>query len=270
LITDSIRYASRIQAAIFPRENTIEKLLKEYFILYKPKNIVSGDFYWVSELHDGRLAVASADCTGHGVPGAFMSMLSITHLKELTATAHDVSAGDILFKLRSLIISSLNQTGNEGDSVDGLDMSLTLIDRKTNTLEYAGAFMPMMICRRRTIDSKPLEHFDDVVRSDNFDLYELKADKMPIGYYVIGEKPFTTRRVTLLDSDTIYLMSDGYNDQFGGVKNTKFLLANFKKLILNLQYMTLAEQKKVLHQTIEDYMGNYKQVDDILVMGFKV
>ena len=271
LITDSIRYASRIQAAVFPRENTIDNLLKDYFILYKPKNIVSGDFYWVSKLNDGRIAVATADCTGHGVPGAFMSMLSITHLKELMATANDqVSAGDILFKLRSLIISSLNQTGNEGDSVDGLDMSLTLIDRKTNTLEYAGAFMPMMICRKKTSDSMPMEFYDDLVSSESYDLYELKADKMPIGYYVVGEKPFTNHKIQLVDTDTIYLMSDGYNDQFGGVKNTKFLLANFKKLLLNLQHMNLDEQKNVLNQTILDYMGNYKQVDDILVLGFRV
>ncbi|RPH31994.1 MAG: hypothetical protein EHM93_11350 [Bacteroidales bacterium] len=267
-ITDSIRYASRIQSAVFPREQVLGRLLKEHFIFYKPKNIVSGDFYWVSELHDGRLVVATADCTGHGVPGAFMSMLSMTLLKELTATAHDVAAGDILFKLRSLIIASLNQTGNEGDSVDGLDLSLAIIDKKTNTLEYAGAFMPIMICRRKGNNS--LEYSDDRVDSDSFELYEIKADKMPIGYYVIGEKPFTTHRVTLVDSDTIYMMTDGYCDQFGGEKNYKFLLANFKKLLINLQHMTLAEQKKVLSQTLDTYMGNQKQVDDILVLGFRV
>ena len=270
LITDSIRYASRIQSAVFPRENVIGRLLKEHFVFYKPKNIVSGDFYWVSELHDGRLVVATADCTGHGVPGAFMSMLSITLLKELTAAAHNVAAGDILFKLRSLIIASLNQTGNEGDSVDGLDLSLAIIDKKTSTLEYAGAFMPIMICRKKSSESKPLEFFDDRVESDSFDLFEIKADKMPIGYYVIGEKPFTTHRVTLIDTDTIYMMTDGYCDQFGGEKNYKFLLANFKKLLINLQHMTLAEQKKVLSQTLDTYMGNQKQVDDILVLGFKV
>lgn len=270
LITDSIRYASRIQSAVFPREQMIGKLLKEYFILYKPKNIVSGDFYWVSELHDGRLVVATADCTGHGVPGAFMSMLSITLLKELTATAHNVEAGDILFKLRSLIIASLNQTGNEGDSVDGLDLSLAIIDKKTRTLEYAGAFMPIMICRKKSEDAKPLEYFDDRVISDSYDLFEIKGDKMPIGYYVIGEKPFTTHRMKLTDSDSIYMMSDGYCDQFGGEKNHKFLLANFKKLLINLQHMTLLEQKKVLSQTLDTYMGNQKQVDDILVLGFKV
>lgn len=270
LITDSIRYASRIQSAVFPRDQVIGKLLKEHFILYKPKNIVSGDFYWVSELNDGRLVVATADCTGHGVPGAFMSMLSITLLKELTATAQNVSAGDILFRLRSLIIASLNQTGNEGDSVDGLDLSMAIIDRGTRTLEYAGAFMPIMICRKRTNESKPLEYFDDRIDSESSDLYEIKADKMPIGYYVIGEKPFTTHRITLVDTDTIYMMTDGYCDQFGGEKNYKFLLANFKKLLINLQHMTLAEQKKVLSQTLDSYMGNQKQVDDILVLGFKV
>lgn len=270
LITDSIRYASRIQSAVFPHDNVIGTLLKEHFILYKPKNIVSGDFYWVSELQDGRLVVATADCTGHGVPGAFMSMLSITLLKELTATAHNVAAGDILFKLRSLIISSLNQRGNEGDSVDGLDLSLAIIDRKTNTLEYAGAFMPILICRKRTSQEKPLEYFDDKVSSERFDLYEIKADKMPIGYYIIGEKPFKTHRITLVDADTIYMMTDGYCDQFGGEKNHKFLLANFKKLLINLQHMNLLEQKKVLSQTLDSYMGNQKQVDDILVLGFKV
>jgi len=265
-----IRYASRIQSAVFPHDNVIEKLLKEHFIFYKPKNIVSGDFYWVSELQDGRLVVAIADCTGHGVPGAFMSMLSITLLKELTATAHNVAAGDILFKLRSLIISSLNQRGNEGDSVDGLDLSLAIIDRKTSTLEYAGAFMPILICRKNTSDANPLAYFDDKVSSENFDLYEIKADKMPIGYYVIGEKPFTTHKVTLTDTDTIYMMTDGYCDQFGGERNYKFLLANFKKLLINLQHMSLLEQKKVLSQTLDAYMGNQKQVDDILVLGFRV
>lgn len=270
LITDSIRYASRIQSAVLPRENVLSKLMKEHFILYKPKNIVSGDFYLVTELSDGRLIVAVADCTGHGVPGAFMSMLSIAHLKELVAKVQNVSAGDILYRLRSLIISSLNQQGNEGDNVDGLDMSLAIINRKFQTLEYAGAFMPIMVCRRKKNESKPLEYFDDRVDSESFDLFEIKADKMPISYFVLGEKPFTTHTVTLQDDDTIYMMTDGYNDQFGGANNTKFLLSNFKKLLLNLQHMTLLEQKKVLTQTMDSYMGNYKQVDDILVLGFKV
>jgi len=270
LITDSIRYASRIQSAVLPRENVLSKLMKEHFILYKPKNIVSGDFYLVTELSDGRLIVAVADCTGHGVPGAFMSMLSIAHLKELVAKVQNVSAGDILYKLRSLIISSLNQQGNEGDNVDGLDMSLAIIDRKSHTLEYAGAFMPIMVCRRKKNESIPLDYFDDRVDSESFDLFEIKADKMPISYFVLGEKPFTTHKVTLQEEDTIYMMTDGYNDQFGGANNTKFLLSNFKKLLLNLQHMTLLEQKKVLTQTMDAYMGNYKQVDDILVLGFKV
>lgn len=270
MITDSIRYASRIQSAVFPRDIAISSLLKEFFIFYKPKNIVSGDFYWVSELNDGRLVVAAADCTGHGVPGAFMSMLSITLLKELTATAQNVAASDILFKLRSLIIASLNQTGNEGDSVDGLDMSLAIIDRKDRTLEYAGAFMPIIICRKKTNDFVPLEYFDDRVSSDSFDLFEIKGDKMPISYYVLGELPFKTHRIVLHETDTIYMLSDGYCDQFGGERNYKFLLANFKALLINLQHMPLIEQKKVLSQTLDTHMGNQKQVDDILVLGFRV
>jgi len=270
LITDSIRYASRIQSAVFPRENSIGKLLNDFFILYKPKNIVSGDFYWVSELHDGRLVVAVADCTGHGVPGAFMSMLSITHLKELTAVAHDVSPGDILSKLRNLIISSLNQTGNEGDSVDGLDLSLAIIDRSKRTLEYAGAYLPILICRKKTQDYIALEYKDGPISSESFDIWEIKGNKMPIGYYVAGGKPFTTHSFKLSPSDTIYMLSDGYTDQFGGARNSKFLMANFKKLLLNLQHDSLEEQKKILNQTIDNYMGTQKQVDDILVLGFKI
>lgn len=270
LITDSIRYASRIQSAVLPRENAIGRLLKDFFILYKPKNIVSGDFYWVSELHDGRLVVAVADCTGHGVPGAFMSMLSITHLKELTAVAHDVNAGDILSRLRSLIISSLNQTGNEGDSVDGLDLSLAIIDKNKNTLEFAGAYLPILICRKKTADSKPLDYKDEPISSDSFDIWEVKGNKMPIGYYVAGEKPFTTHTITITPNDTIYMLSDGYVDQFGGAENTKFLMATFKKLLLDLQHISLNEQKKVLVQTIDNYKGTQKQVDDILVLGFRI
>jgi len=270
LITDSIRYASRIQSAVFPREVAIGKLLKDFFILYKPKNIVSGDFYWVTELQDGRLLVAVADCTGHGIPGAFMSMLSITHLKELTGVAHDESAGDILSKLRSLIISSLNQTGNEGDSVDGLDLSLAIIDRKENILEFAGAYHPILICRRKTAENILLEYNDPPISSDSFDIWEIKGNKMPIGYYVAGQKPFTTHILKLLPSDTLYMLSDGYVDQFGGPGNSKFLMTNFKKLLLNLQHDSLEDQKKILNQTINDFMGTQKQVDDILVLGFRV
>lgn len=267
-ITDSIRYASRIQNAVLPRESTIRELINDFFIIYKPKNIVSGDFYWISKLEDGKLVVAISDCTGHGVPGAFMSMLGITHLKELTSVAHHVHAGDLLFKLRKLIINSLNQTGNEGDSVDGMDMSLVLIDKINKKIEYAGAYLPIFICREKQLEK--IHDADDQIDSDNFELFEIRGNKMPIGYHPTGELPFDNHSINIFPDDSIYMFSDGYSDQFGGPSNSKFLLSNFKKLILNLQHFSMQDQKRVLDQTIEDYRGTQKQVDDILVMGFKV
>ncbi len=268
LITDSIRYASRIQSTIMPRDSSIKELLSDYFVLYKPKNIVSGDFYWVSKLDDGRLVVAVADCTGHGVPGAFMSMLGITLLKELTAMAHQINANDILYKLRHLIISSLNQTGNEGDSVDGMDMSIILVDKQQQLVEYAGAYLPILICRKN--EYQPVENYDDMINSNTHSIYELRGNKMPIGYHVVGEKPFSTKTFNYFPGDTFYMFSDGYSDQFGGPANTKFMMANFKKLLLNLQHFGFTDQKNVLDQTLEEYRGTQKQVDDILVMGFKI
>lgn len=267
-ITDSIRYASRIQKAVMPREQSIGEYLSDYFILYKPKNIVSGDFYWVTRLNDGRTAVAVADCTGHGVPGAFMSMLGITLMKELGTTIGSESAGDVLFKLRRLVIASLNQTGIEGESVDGMDMSIVLIDKSTNVLEYAGAYLPILICRGS--EAKPVENAHDALQLNGHCIYELKGNKMPIGFHVIGELPFTTLRVDLLPADTLYMFSDGYIDQFGNSPNLKFMLVNFKKLLLNIQAKSLSEQKQILDSTLEEFRGNHKQVDDILVMGFKV
>jgi len=267
-ITDSIRYASRIQSAVLPRTQWLNEYLSEYFVFYQPKNIVSGDFYWVTPLYDGRIAVAVADCTGHGVPGAFMSMLGITLLKELTSLHKKENAGDILFKLRQLVIASLNQTGKEGDSHDGMDMSLTIIEKDTNEIEYAGAYLPMLVVRKTEIGG-----FNDDVPVENqagYSLYEFKGNKMPIGFHVIGEKPFTTHRIKYHPNDVFYMFSDGYTDQFGGPSNQKYMLINFKKLLLDIQTKPLREQQRIIEQNFEDFKGNQKQVDDILVMGFRV
>lgn len=266
-ITDSIRYASRIQAAVLPRTQNLSEYLNDYFIFYQPKNIVSGDFFWVTPLTDGRLAVAVADCTGHGVPGAFMSMLGITLLKELTATHNTKDAGELLFKLRQLVIASLNQTGVEGESHDGMDMSLVLIDKGKNELEYAGAYLPLLIARKDSIDG--LDPNLPVESLNGFSIYEIKGNKMPIGFHVVGEKPFTTHRIKYHPNDVFYMFSDGYTDQFGGPSNLKYMLITFKKLLLQIQPYTLAEQRQIIEQNFDDFKGVQKQVDDILVMGFR-
>lgn len=267
-ITDSIRYASRIQAAVLPRNNNLQSYLNEHFVFYQPKNIVSGDFFWITQLLDGRLAVAVADCTGHGVPGAFMSMLGITLIKELTATHRAESAGELLFKLRQLVIASLNQQGVEGEAHDGMDMSLVLIDKDKKEFEYSGAYLPLLIARKTEMGSFGT---DQPVETDNgFSIYEFKGNKMPIGFHVIGEKPFSSHKFSYHPNDVFYMFSDGYTDQFGGPSNLKFMLINFKKLLLNIQTLPLKEQLKVVEQKFEDFKGDQKQVDDILVMGFKV
>ncbi len=267
-ITDSIRYASRIQAAVLPRTNNLNNYLTEHFVYYQPKNIVSGDFFWTTQLADGRIAVAVADCTGHGVPGAFMSMLGITLIKELTATHCAESAGDLLFRLRQLVIASLNQTGVEGESHDGMDMSLVLIDKEKQELEYAGAYLPLLIARKSELGGFGLEQ--PVESHNGFSIYEFKGNKMPIGYHVIGEKPFTNHKIGYHNGDIFYMFSDGYTDQFGGPSNLKYMLINFKRLLLDIQTLSLKEQIKIIEQNFEDFKGNQKQVDDILVMGFKV
>lgn len=267
-ITDSIRYASRIQTAVLPRTSNLNNYLREHFVFYQPKNIVSGDFFWVTPLPNGKIAVAVADCTGHGVPGAFMSMLGITLLKELTAMHSNENAGEILFRLRQLVIASLNQTGNEVDSHDGMDMCLAIIDKSKQEIEYAGAYLPMLIARKTEVGGFDV---DQPVETDNsFSIYEFKGNKMPIGFHVIGEKPFTIHKIRYQPNDVFYMFSDGYTDQFGGSSNLKYMLINFKKLLLSIQPYSLEEQCRIIEQNFEDFKGIQKQVDDILVMGFKV
>ncbi len=267
-ITDSIRYASRIQSAVLPRSQSLSAYLPDYFVYYQPKNIVSGDFYWVAPFPDGRLVVAVADCTGHGVPGAFMSMLGITLLKELTSVHNRDSAGDLLFKLRQLVIASLNQTGREGESHDGMDMSLVIIDKTRGEMEYAGAYLPLLIARRDEVGG--FESDLPVESTNGFSIYEFKGNKMPIGFHIIGEKPFVTHKIKYHPDDVFYMFSDGYSDQFGGPSNMKYMLVNFKKLLLDIQHIPLLDQKQIIEQNFEEFKGSQKQVDDILIMGFKV
>ncbi|PKP39182.1 MAG: hypothetical protein CVT98_02870 [Bacteroidetes bacterium HGW-Bacteroidetes-15] len=270
LITDSITYASRIQNAVLPGEVSMESLPWESFVFYKPKNIVSGDFYWVSELSNGKIMLAVGDCTGHGVPGAFMSMLGITLLREIAGKDDNLLPADMLMKLRQMVILSLNQQGGKVDQADGMDMAIALIDPKTLVMDFAGAYLSAMIVRDGETGYDLESANPRVTKSDGLSLIELRGDKMPIGHHISGASPFSNHIVQLSKGDMLYLFSDGYVDQFGGEKNIKFLLNNFRRLLFSIFSQNPSKQKDILVNTIEEYKGDKKQVDDMLVLGVRI
>ncbi len=248
-ITDSIQYASRIQTAILSPENMLDKL-EEHFILYKPRDIVSGDYYWMT-LKDEMTVVAAADCTGHGVPGAFMSMLGISFMNEIVNKEATTQANEILNQLRSHVISSLGQTGEEGEAQDGMDLALCVIDTAGMKIQYSGAYNPLYLIR-------------------NEKLVEFKPDKMPIGIHKEKTDPFSNQDINIEKGDALYMFSDGYVDQFGGMKQKKFMTKNFKELLIRIHKKSMEEQKEILDNTILDWMGGVEQIDDILVMGLRI
>ncbi len=271
LITDSIRYASRIQTAVLPPKSVLEQAFPNNFLIFKPKNIVSGDFYWVGKLPDGRTLIAAADCTGHGVPGAFMSMLGITHLREIVSTWDGGSAGDLLNALRTHVIGSLNQNGTDNVSVDGMDMALVLINEAKTAVEFAGAYHSVFLCREATlpVDEAERSRAKAVLTSDKWNLLEFKGNRMPIGFHIMADKAFDTITFPLQKGDRLYLFSDGYADQFGGPTNAKLTLGSFRQLVLDIQPESLPAQHQLLNEHFEQFMGEQKQVDDILVMGIE-
>lgn len=249
-ITDSILYAKRIQQAVLPGRLTLERTLPEHFIMLKPRDIVSGDFYWVEEKNE-RVIVCAADCTGHGVPGAFMSLLGLTFLNEIVNKDEIMKAGEILNRLRTYIIRSMSHKHEEEkQGRDGMDLSMIVIDKQLNMLEYAGAYNPLVIVR-------------------NGEIIEYKADKMPIGKHVGEEGPFTNHKIDLIDQDMIYLFSDGFPDQFGGEKGSKFKTKPFKRLLQRISTEPVNSQSKLLESELKSWMGMEEQVDDILIMGIR-
>ncbi len=248
-ITDSINYANRIQQAALPSKKSIKKILPEHFIFFKPRDIVSGDFYWVNKIDD-KIIVAVADCTGHGVPGAFMSMLGISFLNQIVSKEEVMQPNQVLEKLRKQVKSTLDQTGEKYESKDGMDIAFCEIDTKTNKLQFAGANNSLYIIR-------------------NKELKVLKPDHQPIGIN-IKEKTFTNHKFQLQKHDTLYMFSDGYYDQFGGEHDHKFLSSRFKELLISVNDKILSEQKQILEQTFNDWRGNSNQIDDVLVMGIQI
>jgi len=250
-IMDSIRYAKRIQNAIMPDTDSMLDIHPDHFLFFKPRDIVSGDFYWATVKDNLSVAVA-ADCTGHGVPGAFMSMLGISILNEIVLKQDVKTASEILDKLRDNLKLTLQQTGAVGEQRDGMDVALCIIDYEKRQMQYAGAYNPLYLVREE-------------------ELIEYKADKMPAGIHVAGrEQKFTNHEIPLQAGDMLYIFSDGYIDQFGGEDNSKFKSKPFKNLLKKISQLPTQQQKEILIETHDQWKGECLQIDDILVAGIRI
>jgi len=230
-LTDSIHYASRIQSALLPQKEEMDKHLPAYFILNKPRNIVSGDYYWFAQ-KDDKVVVSISDCTGHGIPGAFMSILGLAHLNEILNQSAVLKADEILNQLRRKVINSLHQTGKYDEARDGMEIALCVVDFNEQKLQYSGAFRPLYLIR------------------DN-DLTELKGDSMPIGIYHEDEIPFNYKELNFNEKDIIYMFSDGYVDQLGGPDRKTFKSKKFKQLLIDMHQKPMDLQKEILENEFE-------------------
>jgi len=275
-LTDSIEYASRIQRALLPSERLMDEHQIDHFILFRPRDIVSGDFYWIGSKND-RLLIVASDCTGHGVPGAFMSMLGMTFLDEIVIKSEVTSTDEILDQLREHVITSLKQSGkfDDGSTKDGMDLAMISIDLKNRDFQFSGAYNPMYLVRKLKRSEKAKLNRDKEldlprgsIHNDKHLLMQIRGDQMPIG---ISEKTLPFHASTFKDEGySIYMFSDGYLDQFGGPRGKKFMSRNFKKLILELQSVDIKDQGAAMEKVLMEWMGDISQIDDILVMGLRL
>ncbi len=266
-VHDSIKYAHRLQTAALPKINDLKNNIADAFIFFKPKDLVSGDFYWFANVEDVTV-VTAADCTGHGVPGALMSILGISLIKEIVVREYMTHPGVILRKLRKGVISALNQSPDSIEK-DGMDMSLISINHKEKLIQYSGAFNSLYIIRPIKNTNKTYEFMIETNRNENFVFYDIKADKMPVSIYVRMDR-FTTHEFEYLDGDMIYLFSDGYADQFGGPKGKKYKYKPFKQLLLDSADKSMTEQKENLSSNFDIWKGDLEQVDDVVIIGLKL
>ena len=248
-ITDSLIYAQRIQEALLPSEAYFRKHFEDSFILFKPKNIVSGDFYWIGEKGE-KIFVVAADCTGHGVPGALMSMIGL-EIVEKTINEENIEVpSKILAVMNRGLEKTFSREKNIGTIIrDGMDIGLCVIDRKRKKVEYAGAFLPLYLIREGS-------------------LVEIPADKIIIGMNPQGTS-YTDHELDLKENDIFYIFSDGYVDQFGGSENKKFMYRRFRYLLLTIHSFPINDQKSILEENIRTWMGINEQVDDMMVIGFR-
>jgi serine phosphatase RsbU (regulator of sigma subunit) len=245
-ITKSITYARRIQSAVMPSKEMIKSFFGNYFLLFRPRDIVSGDFYWMTE-RDGKVLVAASDCTGHGVPGAFMSMMGVSFLNDIVNVAGVTQPDLILNELRHKIKSNFKQTFGESETRDGMDIAVCVLDIQAKKIQFSGAYNPMYLIRKG-------------------ELTEFKGDKMPVGTH-IKEVTFSLHEIDIKSGDCIYIFSDGYVDQFGGDEGKKFMAKPFKELLISVNGKPMPEQQKILEDTLDKWQAALDQVDDILVIG---
>ncbi len=254
-ITSSINYAKRIQDAMLPTVAEVRACLKDSFIFFRPRDIISGDFYWFTHFNhptEGeKIVIAAVDCTGHGVPGAFMSMIGNELLNEIVNLVGETDPGQILSKLHKGVRKDLRQY--ENDNRDGMDMAICVIDRAKKTLDFAGAKNPLIY-----------------VQGGEF--HQIRGDKFPIGgrQQKQNHRQFTTHRISFQQPTTFYIYTDGYQDQFGGPENKKFNTSRFRSLLYNIHFLPMHEQREVLETTFRDWTDDKRQIDDVLVVGFSL
>lgn len=268
-ITKSIEYARRIQSSTLPGTEGLTALFRDHFLLFRPRDIVSGDFYWLATLENSTVLTV-VDCTGHGVPGAFMSMLGMSLLKEIVVKEYITQPAVILRRLRKEVITALSQKGTSGEQRDGMDLSLITVHHDTGMMEFAGANNSLYLIRNKDLAPPGVYKGQPLKHDQNGDvLYEIPADKMPIALYDRMDK-FTNHEIPLMEGDLVYLFTDGYADQFGGPDGKKFMYKPFKRMLLAHAFLPMKEQLEIITRELDEWMENYEQIDDICVLGVRI
>jgi sigma-B regulation protein RsbU (phosphoserine phosphatase) len=246
----SLRYAGIIQKALMPDPGFLKGLVKDHFVLFLPRDIVSGDFYYAFS-NKQYLCIAAGDCTGHGVPGALLSILGISFLNEIMQSKCNPKANRVMNLMREKVMKALHQTDKGSVAKDSIDLGLCIINTHTGKLQYSGANRPLLRMRKG-------------------ELTEFKADKMTIGLAPLVEHPFINQVIDTQPGDSFYLFSDGFADQFGELTDKKFKHKHLKRVITSMYGMPMTKQRKILENTFNDWKGNTQQIDDVLVLGFQI
>lgn len=246
----SLRYAGIIQQALMPDNEHLEGLFREHFVLFMPRDIVSGDFYYALNNRQ-YICVAAGDCTGHGVPGALLSIMGISFLNEIFQTKCEPRANRILNMMREKVMKALRQTGEKSEAKDSIDIGLCLIDCESRKIQFSGANRPLLRIR-------------------NGEISEYRPDKMTIGLAPVHERPFTNVMIDIQPGDTFYLFTDGFSDQFSELTDKKFKHKQLKKAIQSVAGFPLSRQKEYLEDTFYEWKGNVQQIDDVLIFGFRI
>ena len=263
-ILSSIEYAKKIQRSILPPRKLVKEYMEQTFIYFRPKDIVSGDFYWFDSINED-IYFTAADCTGHGVPGAMVSVVCSNALSKTVRELSLTKPSAILDQVAKIVEDRFDK--GDGQVQDGMDLAFCKLNTQSNVLEYCGANNPLWIVRPKS--AKNDLGLEVSVESDTHCLYEVKPDIQPIGKYFARE-PFTNHSIQLQTGDSLYIFSDGYQDQFGGPRGKKYKAKPFKRYLLSIQDQSMDDQENLIHQNFEDYKGDEEQIDDVCVIGVRV